>query len=162
MNRSWRCLVCSVESDSHSWNLIYLQKLVEEHGATVRNLGCCTPASEVVQACRDFRPDLVVVSSVNGDGQHGVRVLLATLRRDGIEIPVVAGGKLTTSEADNDGVRRDLLTRGCAEVFTGDSAVSDLRDFLAHHEWTPRVRPVLLHTLPAAPGPGAEVLSWTS
>ncbi|HEX6341982.1 cobalamin B12-binding domain-containing protein [Umezawaea sp.] len=125
-----RALVCTVESDAHIWNLVYLEKLLEEHGMRVRNLGCCTPITEVVRAVARRRPDLLVVSSVNGHGHHGARLLLSALRRDGLDVAVVVGGKLTTAESDNVRVREDLLARGCAEVFTGEDAVPRFREFL--------------------------------
>lgn len=130
MSLSFRSLVCTVESDSHIWNLVYLQKLLEEHGSTVRNLGCCTPISDVLRAVAEDRPDLLVVSSVNGHGYHGVRLLLSALRSEGLGLPCVVGGKLTTAEADNGRVGRDLLARGCVAAFTGDDAVPRFREFL--------------------------------
>jgi methylaspartate mutase sigma subunit len=130
MSPAYRAMVCTVESDSHIWNLVYLQKLLEEYGMRVRNLGCCTPVTDVVAAVAGRRPDLLVVSSVNGHGHHGARLLLSALRRDGLDVTVVVGGKLTTAESDNAHVRVDLLAHGCAEVFTGEDAVPRFREFL--------------------------------
>ena len=130
MSRPLSCLVCTVPSDAHIWNLVYLQKLLTEHGATVRNLGCCTPVDDVVAGCLSEPPDLLVVSSVNGDGHHGTRVLLRALAEHGVDVPIVVGGKLTTAESDNDRVRRDLIGRGCVDVFVGDDAVTRFREFL--------------------------------
>ncbi|TQF02773.1 methylmalonyl-CoA mutase [Kitasatospora acidiphila] len=131
MSVSFRCLLSTVESDSHIWNLVYLQKVLEENGAAVRNLGSCTPVDLVLTAVAESRPDLLVVSSVNGHGLHGARVLLTALREAGLELPCVVGGKLTTAESDNDRVRRELLAHGYTDVFTGDDAVERFRSFLA-------------------------------
>ncbi|MFF8599735.1 cobalamin B12-binding domain-containing protein [Streptomyces sp. NPDC015232] len=130
MTTPFRCLVSTVESDAHIWNLVYLQKVLEEHGATVLNLGSCTPVAEVLDGIATFRPDLLVVSSVNGHGHHGARVLLTEVRRRGLEVPCVVGGKLTTAESDNDRVRRDLLSLGYTDVFTGEDSIDRFRDFL--------------------------------
>ncbi|MFI9504520.1 cobalamin B12-binding domain-containing protein [Nocardia sp. NPDC052566] len=130
MNVRFRCLLSTVESDSHLWNLVYLQKYLEENGAEVRNLGPCTPTEEVASAIRAERPDLLVVSSVNGHGFHGAQVLLNALRERGLEVPCVAGGKLTTAVSDDDRVRRELLELGYTEVFTGDDAIPHFGDFL--------------------------------
>ncbi|MFI0817428.1 cobalamin B12-binding domain-containing protein [Streptomyces sp. NPDC021098] len=130
MSKTFRCVLSTVESDSHIWNLVYLQKLLEEHGATVLNLGSCTPAGDVIRAICEFGPDLLVVSSVNGHGHHGARVLLTEMRRHGLEVPCAVGGKLTTAESDNDRVRRDLLARGWTDVFTGEGAIECFRKFL--------------------------------
>ncbi|MFG2607151.1 cobalamin B12-binding domain-containing protein [Streptomyces sp. NPDC048514] len=130
MSASFRCLLSTVESDSHIWNLVYLQKLLEENGAAVRNLGSCTPVDSVTQGVAEWQPDLLVVSSVNGHGHHGARVLLSALHEQGLAIPCVVGGKLTTAESDNARVRRDLLAHGYTEVFTGDDSIDRFREFL--------------------------------
>lgn len=130
MNATFRCVLSTVESDSHLWNLVYLQKLLEEHGAEVRNLGTCTPVQSVAEAIRADRPDLLVVSSVNGHGSHGARVLLSALRERGLEVPCAIGGKLTTAVSDDDRVRRELLELGYTDVFLGDDAIDRFRGFL--------------------------------
>lgn len=130
MNAPLRCLLATVESDSHTWNLIYLQKVLEEHGAVVRNLGCCTPVDELVTGVEHWHPDIVVVSTINGHGHHGVRVLLQRLRSVGLDVPVVVGGRLSTDTADDERIRRDLLQRGCADVFLGHGAVERFLSFL--------------------------------
>ncbi|WP_222928308.1 cobalamin B12-binding domain-containing protein [Cellulomonas telluris] len=127
----FRAVLCTVESDSHMWNLVYLQLLLEENGGDVVNLGACTPVRDVVEKVRSGRPDLLVLSSVNGHGAHGARVLRAALQAaSGAAVPSVAGGKLTTAESDNDRVRRELLAAGWTDVFTGDDAVPRFVRFL--------------------------------
>ncbi|WP_107657076.1 cobalamin B12-binding domain-containing protein [Nocardia suismassiliense] len=130
MNVRFRCVLSTVESDSHLWNLVYLQKLLEENGASVHNLGPCTPVESVADAIRADRPDLLVVSSVNGHGFHGAQVLLSGLRERGLEVPCAIGGKLTTAVSDDDRVRRELLDLGYTDVFLGDDAIARFRGFL--------------------------------
>lgn len=130
MDVGFRCLLTTVESDSHFWNLIYLEKLLEEHEAVVRNLGACTPPGLVVDELAAYRPDLLVVSSVNGHGYYGARELLSRVRLAGLDVPCVVGGKLTTAASDNDGVRRDLLAHGFTDVFVEEDAVDRFCAFL--------------------------------
>ncbi|MFJ7095847.1 cobalamin B12-binding domain-containing protein [Streptomyces mirabilis] len=130
MSTPFRCIVSTVESDSHIWNLVYLQKVLEEQGAVVLNLGSCTPVGEVLRGIGEFNPDLLVVSSVNGHGHHGARVLLNEMQRHGRKVPCVVGGKLTTAESDNDRVRGDLLSLGYTDVFTGENSIDRFREFL--------------------------------
>ncbi|MET9773204.1 cobalamin-dependent protein [Streptomyces sp. NPDC006367] len=130
MDGGFRCLLTTVESDSHFWNLIYLEKLLEEHGAVVDNLGGCTPAGLVVEELAARRPDLLVVSSINGHGYHGARDLLTRIRRAGLDVPCVVGGRLTTAASDNDRVRRDLLAHGYTDVFVDGDAIERFRGFL--------------------------------
>jgi methylaspartate mutase sigma subunit len=89
-------LVTTVASDSHTWNLVYLELALTELGHTVRNLGPCVPADVVVRAALADRPDLVVVSTVNGHGYRDGLELIRRLRRrpELASLPVVIGGKL--------------------------------------------------------------------
>src|SRR6476661_5697161 len=89
-------VVTSTVSDSHTWNLIYLQLVLEEIGFDVTNLGACVPDDLLVGECRWIRPELIVVSSVNGHGLVDGRRLIGRLRAapELAATPVVIGGKL--------------------------------------------------------------------
>ncbi|MER5949922.1 cobalamin-dependent protein [Streptomyces sp. NPDC001904] len=92
-------IVGTVASDSHMWNLVYLDLALRELGCTTQVLPVCTQASHYLDAARTQAPDLVLVSTVNG---HGVSdaVRLADNLRTAPELAAVAfavGGKLTTS-----------------------------------------------------------------
>lgn len=45
-------LVSSVSSDSHTWNLVFLQLLLEEMGHEVTNIGSCVPDDLLIEECR--------------------------------------------------------------------------------------------------------------
>ncbi|BCJ41916.1 hypothetical protein GCM10010168_88120 [Actinoplanes ianthinogenes] len=129
-NGNHLAIVSTVASDSHTWNLVYLQLLLEEHGYAVTNLGPCVPDDLLVKECRELRPDVVVISSVNGHGhQDGRRVIRAV--RDCPELrdlPVVIGGKLGVAEGS---YRNDLREAGYTEVFEdGAPAPADFGQFL--------------------------------
>jgi methylaspartate mutase sigma subunit len=121
------CVLATTESDSHVWNLVSLQKLIEELGVSVRNLGPCTPVAEVVAAVLGDDPDLVVVSSVNGHARYEARTLLEALHGAGAQVPCVIGGKLTVAESDLAAASRELLAAGYWRVFIGDDAVTRFR-----------------------------------
>ncbi|MFC5744452.1 cobalamin B12-binding domain-containing protein [Actinomadura rugatobispora] len=122
-------LVTSTPSDSHTWNLVFLQLVLEEAGFAVRNLGACTPIPLVLDACRGLRPDLLVVSSVNGHGHTEGAELIASVRRES-DVPAVIGGMLTTGRMDQEKVVASLTRLGYEAVFTGDSALPDFGLFL--------------------------------
>src|SRR5689334_16258049 len=87
-------VVSGTASDSHTWNLVYLQLLLEELGRRVHNLGPCVPDDLLVERCTRLRPALVVLSSVNGHGAtDGLRVI-GRLRARLPGTPIVIGGKL--------------------------------------------------------------------
>jgi methylaspartate mutase sigma subunit len=127
-------IVTSLASDSHTWNLVFLQLLIEECGYTVVNLGPCVPDELLVAECHALEPDMVVVSSVNGHGyQDGMRVIgqlraLAPLAAT----PIVIGGKLGTDGGDGPCRAAELTAAGYDAVFEDDQdPVAAFRGFLA-------------------------------
>ncbi|MBF6651102.1 MULTISPECIES: cobalamin B12-binding domain-containing protein [unclassified Methylobacter] len=128
----FKCLLTTIESDSHTWNLVYLQRFIQEHGGLAKILGCCVSPRETVDAIKSFRPDLVVVSSVNGHGFHQGRELITkAVQSLGTYRPIfVVGGKLTTAEEDNKWISDDLQKAGYDKVFVGQSAIEDFTSFL--------------------------------
>lgn len=126
-------VVSGTASDSHTWNLVYLQLLLEEMGHRVVNLGPCVPADLLAVECAGRRPDLVVLSSVNGHGyQDGVRAA-AALRAVPVlaGTPVVIGGKLGTAGREPAGARA-LRAAGVDAVFDDEAAgLAPFRSFVA-------------------------------
>ncbi|MGW2991231.1 cobalamin B12-binding domain-containing protein [Streptomyces sp. NPDC001193] len=78
-SRSGKFVVSGVSSDAHTWNLVFLQLMLEERGHEVVNLGACPPDDEVVAACLRECPDALVVSTVNGHGHMDGERLVRTL-----------------------------------------------------------------------------------
>ncbi|WP_329101686.1 cobalamin-dependent protein [Micromonospora sp. NBC_01699] len=113
-------IVSGLVSDAHTWNLVFLQLLLEEQGYRVVNLGPCVPEQLLVDECARLAPTLVVLSSVNGhgyaDGLRAIAALRAAPELAGL--PVVIGGKLGVSD-DDSGRARELAEAGFDSVFTG-------------------------------------------
>lgn len=113
-------LLSSVSSDSHTWNLVFLQLLLEETGHDVVNLGACVPDELLLSECVARRPDAVVISTVNGhghvDGRRLVRRLRADERLSGL--PVVIGGKLGVGGGRDTGLAAELVEAGFDAVYT--------------------------------------------
>jgi methylmalonyl-CoA mutase cobalamin-binding subunit len=125
-------LLSTVSSDSHTWNLVYLRLLLEEHGYPVTCLGACVPDELLVETALRQRPAAIVVSSVNGHGAiDGVRLARALrARRETASIPLVIGGKLGLLGTEVGTHARALLDAGCTAVF-GDAGGEELIDALA-------------------------------
>lgn len=103
-------VVSGLASDAHTWNLVYLQLLLEELGYDVVNLGPCVPADLLVSEVLKHRPRLLVLSSVNGHGcQDGLRAI-AKLRAEPqlSQLPTVIGGKLGVNGGEG-GQEAELL-----------------------------------------------------
>ncbi|MFF0630229.1 cobalamin B12-binding domain-containing protein [Streptomyces sp. NPDC004296] len=128
-----RVIVSSLASDSHTWNLVYLQLLLEELGHEVTNLGACVPDDVLVATCTRQSPDLIVISSVNGHGfQEGERVIHALRAQPSLAAtPIVIGGKLGTAGSDPC-QSRTLIDAGYDAVFEdGAAGVVSFRSFVA-------------------------------
>ncbi|MFD9736277.1 cobalamin B12-binding domain-containing protein [Umezawaea sp. NPDC059074] len=129
-----RVAVTGTVSDAHTWNLIYLQLFLEELGHHVDNLGCCTPAEEVADHCREHRPDLVVFSTVNGHGYSDGLLAIRLLREVAPTVPAVIGGKLGITGGADRHLREALLGAGFTAVFEDNASPLALKDFVRELE----------------------------
>ncbi len=120
-------LLSTVSSDAHTWNLVFLQLLLEEHGYEVTNLGPCVPDDVLLDALRDIRPDLLVISTVNGHGHLDGARLVRRIRAEPElrTVPAVIGGKLGIHGADSTEIR-ELTDAGFDAVFTDASDADEL------------------------------------
>jgi methylaspartate mutase sigma subunit len=125
-------VVTSMASDSHTWNLVYLQLLIEELGYDVANLGPCVPDDILVSECQALSPEMVVISSVNGHGyQDGLRVIGRLRSCEQLTTtPVVIGGMLGISAEDNVRYFDELLSAGFNHVFEGSASTAGFRTFV--------------------------------
>ncbi|HEY2579373.1 MAG TPA: cobalamin-dependent protein [Streptosporangiaceae bacterium] len=124
-------VVTSVASDSHTWNLIYLQLALTELGHRVINLGACVPDELLISECQRLRPGLVVISTVNGHGFHDGMRLIGRVRAcpELAATPVVIGGKLGITGPAGHAGRGQLRAAGFDAVFeegTGMTALASL------------------------------------
>lgn len=122
-------VVTSVASDSHTWNLVFLQLALEELGHNVHNLGACVPDELLVAECLQTRPDLVVVSTVNGHGLHDGSRLIGRIRAypELAATPVVIGGKLGISGPGGHERREQLRCAGFDAVFEDSAGMDAVR-----------------------------------
>jgi methylaspartate mutase sigma subunit len=135
-------VVSGLASDAHTWNLVYLQLVIEELGYRVVNLGPCVPDDVLVDECRRIQPVLVAIGSVNGHGYtDGLRVVACL--RDCPELattPMVIGGKLTVSDEDTGCHARALVAAGFDAVFPDQASDSaDFTAFVAALQTAPRL-----------------------
>jgi methylaspartate mutase sigma subunit len=125
-------VVSSLVSDAHTWNLVFLQLLLEESGLAVVNLGPCVPPELLVATCRDLRPLLVVLSSVNGHGyQDGLRAIRALRTEPELaDTPVVIGGKLGVSADGRTEHAEHLLAVGYDGVYDDAQPADGFRELV--------------------------------
>jgi methylmalonyl-CoA mutase cobalamin-binding subunit len=127
-----RAVIATVPSDSHMWNMVYIELLLGENGWDVNNLGACTPAELVVETCLAERPDMLVISSVNGHGHIGGRKVIGQIRsnRELDYLPAVIGGKLGTLGANNSVFVEPLISAGFSAVFMEAEGLSAFSRFM--------------------------------
>ena len=125
-------LLTSVSSDSHTWNLVFLQLVLEELGHQVHNLGACVPDDLLIAESERLSPDLIVVSTVNGHGFHdGLRVITQLRDRPGLsQVPAVIGGKLGIDGPVSDGSRAKLTSAGFDAVFDDGTGLTAFQSFV--------------------------------
>lgn len=126
-------VLSSTPSDSHTWNLLFVQLLLEENGWSVTNLGACVPVTILLDESLRRVPDLIVITSVNGHGAQDAHRMIAALRAAPAlsEVPVVLGGKPCVSEDQEHGAADELVAAGYDAVLVGESAVPAFESLLA-------------------------------
>ena len=131
-DKPMRIVLSSVSSDSHTWNLVFLQLFLEFKGHEVCNLGSCTPDADIVSACEEMVPDLLVISSVNGHGNIDGERLIRKLRKNNalVDLPVAIGGKLGIHGADNTQYVDRLINVGYTAVFEASSSIGLFEEFV--------------------------------
>lgn len=137
--KSRRAVITTVPSDAHMWNLVFLELLLREQGYEVTNLGATTPIELVVETCLALRPDVLVVSSVNGHGHIGGGRLIKAIREhpELDDMPAVIGGKLGTLGVCNSTFAEPLAQAGYSAVFIEADGIAPFTRFL---EASPRQR----------------------
>lgn len=127
-----RMVISSTASDAHTWNLVFLQLYLEELGHNVTNLGPCVAEGDLVLGCLDARPDVIVLSSVNGHGfRDGIRAIKRIREHPDLRgVTVAIGGKLDVV-ALTDEQERALLAAGFDAVFPDSDPGKSFIAFLA-------------------------------
>ncbi|MFL1381696.1 MULTISPECIES: cobalamin B12-binding domain-containing protein [unclassified Nocardiopsis] len=128
-------LLSGTSSDAHTWNLVFLQLLLEEAGHRVANLGPCVPDRLLVDEALELSPRLIVLGSVNGHGhQDGLRAVTALRSRPELAlVPVVIGGKLGVNGPLGADRVRELTDAGFDAVF-GDADIDAFVSYLSRFE----------------------------
>ncbi|WP_369260981.1 cobalamin B12-binding domain-containing protein [Streptomyces sp. R35] len=142
-------VVTGLPSDAHTWNLVFIQLLLEDLGHKVVNLGPCVPEDEIVESCCKFQPDLLVVSSVNGHGFNDARPLIGAIRSrwELAGLPAVIGGKLGVGGDDQAEQAGELMAAGFDAVFQEGVGLAVFESFVG--SLTGAASPALADPAPA-------------
>lgn len=127
-----KVVLSSISSDSHTWNLIFMQLYLEKLGCEVINLGACCEDERVMAAIHHHEPDFVVISSVNGHAHIDGARLIQKLRADDVlkDIPVIIGGKLGVSGKNNKQYVNYLADAGFDAVFDDSGDILNFENYV--------------------------------
>ncbi len=127
-----KVLLATTPSDAHTWNLVYMQLLLEEQGHQVINLGACVPIELLQESVCRNQPDLIVISSINGHGNiEGVDIAKAIRSNEVFcNTGLVIGGKLETQGNDCSSYSEKLIHAGFDDVFSGENAINNFLLFM--------------------------------
>jgi methylaspartate mutase sigma subunit len=136
-------IVATIPSDSHTWNLVFIELLLVEHGYEVINLGACTPTDLIVSLCQELGPALLVVSTVNGHGhEEGLEIgrALGALPAEARPVSLI-GGKLALHGPSSDSALAALRQAGFHAALDGADSLQEFKGILrmleASHEGAP-------------------------
>jgi methylmalonyl-CoA mutase cobalamin-binding subunit len=132
--RPARFVVSGVRDDARAENLIYLQRTLQDHGHEVINLGAGLPDQDVVDACLGARPDVLVISTLDGRRYRDVARRVRTVRGHVAlaSLRVVFGGRLSPEDDPDAGAvrARELTEGGYDAVFECAADLDEFSDFL--------------------------------
>lgn len=136
-----KVVIATIPSDSHMWNLVYLEMLLTEAGHQVINLGPCTPPHMIVDAVCTEKADAVVISSVNGHAHLEAPEIARQIRKDDdcANITLIVGGKLGINGHANIQHAGILLSAGFNAVFEATSTPAAHQAELLHLLNVPQV-----------------------
>lgn len=127
-----QAVLATIPSDSHSWNLVFMQLFLEEQGFEVLNLGSCTSFDKITEACLEHEPCLTLISTLNGLGcEEGKK--LSNLIND---LPfrrhtkLVIGGNLGIDQKKQADHAADLMESGFDAAFYGPDSLQSFLEFV--------------------------------
>lgn len=132
MNNKLNVILTGTPSDSHMWNLIFMELFLQENGCHVLNLGPCVPSMQIYDALEKSSYDLVVVSSVNGHlFQDAMNMIDPYSRNPSSHLPpFVVGGKIGISEKSATFQKKKLMKLGYDDVFIEADSLMRFKKYL--------------------------------
>jgi 5-methyltetrahydrofolate--homocysteine methyltransferase len=85
-------LLATVKGDVHDIGKNLVEIVLANNGYHVVNLGIRVPPEELIDACRQHRPDAIGLSGLLVKSAHQMVATAADLRESGIDVPLLVGG----------------------------------------------------------------------
>jgi methylaspartate mutase sigma subunit len=131
-NHNLNIILTGTPSDSHTWNLVFMELFLQEHNCTVYNLGPCVSPAQLQRSLKKWPCDLVVISSINGHlFQDAIKIIASFPKQDLPTLPpFVLGGKMGISQRDVFFQKQKLLKLGYEGVFVDRNALERFARYL--------------------------------
>jgi methylaspartate mutase sigma subunit len=144
MNQDLNIILLGTHSDSHTWNLIFMELFLKENNCQVRNLGACVSIEEISEETKKFPPDLIIVSSINGHlFQDGIKIINSLNQKFPKKLPpLVIGGRMGVSVIESDFQKKKLHKLGYEGVFVGQNSLIHFKKYLNHFRKDKEAKPL--------------------
>jgi methylmalonyl-CoA mutase C-terminal domain/subunit len=126
-SRPIKVLIAVLGLDQHEAGAYAVSRLLRDAGMEVVYLGCFNLPKSIVKAALEEDADVVGISAHSWEYLDYIDELLALLRDEGAEVPVVLGGSVITP-----GDARLMLEKGVAAVFDSRSSPQGMIDEITH------------------------------
>ncbi|GGJ12901.1 methionine synthase [Alicyclobacillus cellulosilyticus] len=93
-----RVLLATVKGDVHDIGKNLVDIILSNNGYEVVNLGIKVPPEQLIQACREVKPDLIGLSGLLVKSAQQMVVTAEDLRAAGIRVPLLVGGAALTKK----------------------------------------------------------------
>ena len=124
-------ILTTIPSDSHNWNLIYMELLLKEQGYFVKNLGACVPFNLTLESCIQYKPEVIIVSTVNGHGFiEGITLIEKIKEYLPPTTQIFIGGKLSTDAIMSSIYSTELELAGYTKAYSGNDDIQDFKSRL--------------------------------
>jgi len=132
MKNELNVILSGTPSDSHMWNLIFMELFLQENGCRVRNLGPCVPVHEIYDSLEESPFDLVVISSVNGHlFQDAMKIITPSFCYAPNQLPpFLAGGKIGISQKSAEFQKKRLIKLGYDDLFIEEDSLTRFKKYL--------------------------------
>jgi 5-methyltetrahydrofolate--homocysteine methyltransferase len=87
-----KILLATVKGDVHDIGKNLVEIILGNNGYTVVNLGIKVPSDQIIQACREHKPDAIGLSGLLVKSAQQMVLTAADLKEAGIHVPVLVGG----------------------------------------------------------------------
>ncbi len=120
MTHQKRILLAKMGLDCHDTGIVTVAQQLRENGFEVIYLGLHNSPSQVIKAVIEEDVDAIGISFLSGQHMAQTRMLLETMAKEDVQLPVICGGVIPEDDAE------ELFNIGVAEIILPGTLTEDL------------------------------------